>query len=151
MFYVTASSLKTHRPMVSKGETPFIGQMVDLLEPETSAMDEPDQEIDLRQLRHHTKNTLQRILSLIAEAPGRHARRRKDRAGTGISHQPVRHDLQRTVRPDQRAGFHGRPAAPDGRRRGRNDARCRPAYSRRRVRPRHLPAGSARGRAAQRA
>ena len=70
MFYVTASSLKTHRPMVSKGETPFIGQIVDLLEPETPAGDEPDQEIDLRQLRHHTKNTLQRILSLIADAPG---------------------------------------------------------------------------------
>jgi two-component sensor histidine kinase len=29
-----------------------------------------EQEIDLRQLRHHTKNTLQRILGLIAEAPG---------------------------------------------------------------------------------
>jgi two-component sensor histidine kinase len=28
------------------------------------------QQIDLRQLRHHTKNTLQRILGLIAEAPG---------------------------------------------------------------------------------
>jgi two-component sensor histidine kinase len=28
------------------------------------------QEIDLRQLRHHTKNTLQRILALIAKAPG---------------------------------------------------------------------------------
>lgn len=28
------------------------------------------QEIDLRQLRHHTKNTLQRILGLIASAPG---------------------------------------------------------------------------------
>jgi len=28
------------------------------------------QEIDLRQLRHHTKNTLQRILGLIAAAPG---------------------------------------------------------------------------------
>ncbi len=27
-------------------------------------------DIDLRQLRHHTKNTLQRILNLIAEAPG---------------------------------------------------------------------------------
>jgi two-component sensor histidine kinase len=32
--------------------------------------DGPGQEIDLRQLRHHTKNTLQRILGLIAEAPG---------------------------------------------------------------------------------
>ena len=32
--------------------------------------DEAGQDIDLRQLRHHTKNTLQRILGLIAEAPG---------------------------------------------------------------------------------
>jgi two-component sensor histidine kinase len=32
--------------------------------------DAAGQEIDLRQLRHHTKNTLQRILGLIAEAPG---------------------------------------------------------------------------------
>nr|WP_294554385.1 ATP-binding protein [uncultured Rhodopila sp.] len=30
------------------------------------------QEIDLRQLRHHTKNTLQRIIALIAELPGLH-------------------------------------------------------------------------------
>jgi len=28
------------------------------------------QEIDLRQLRHHTKNTLQRIIALITEIPG---------------------------------------------------------------------------------
>jgi len=32
--------------------------------------DAANQEIDLRQLRHHTKNTLQRIISLIGEAPG---------------------------------------------------------------------------------
>jgi two-component sensor histidine kinase len=32
--------------------------------------DATGQEIDLRQLRHHTKNTLQRILGLIADAPG---------------------------------------------------------------------------------
>ena len=30
------------------------------------------QEIDLRQLRHHTKNTLQRIIGLIGEIPGLH-------------------------------------------------------------------------------
>jgi two-component sensor histidine kinase len=29
-------------------------------------------EIDLRQLRHHTKNTLQRMLALISEVPGLH-------------------------------------------------------------------------------
>lgn len=36
----------------------------------TEAVDDAGQEIDLRQLRHHTKNALQRILGLIAEAPG---------------------------------------------------------------------------------
>jgi two-component sensor histidine kinase len=34
--------------------------------------EEPDEELDLRQLRHHTKNALQRILGLIAQAPGLH-------------------------------------------------------------------------------
>jgi two-component sensor histidine kinase len=33
---------------------------------------EVDDELDLRQLRHHTKNALQRILGLIAQAPGLH-------------------------------------------------------------------------------
>ncbi len=33
---------------------------------------ETAQEIDLRQLRHHTKNTLQRIIGLIGEFPGLH-------------------------------------------------------------------------------
>jgi two-component sensor histidine kinase len=33
---------------------------------------ETEQEIDLQQLRHHTKNTLQRIIALIAELPGLH-------------------------------------------------------------------------------
>ena len=32
--------------------------------------DSVGQDLDLRQLRHHTKNALQRILGLIAEAPG---------------------------------------------------------------------------------
>jgi two-component sensor histidine kinase len=35
--------------------------------------DDADDELDLRQLRHHTKNALQRILGLIAQAPGLHA------------------------------------------------------------------------------
>jgi two-component sensor histidine kinase len=34
--------------------------------------DDAEQEIDLRQLRHHTKNTLQRIIALITELPGLH-------------------------------------------------------------------------------
>ncbi len=37
-----------------------------------SRSENAEQEIDLRQLRHHTKNTLQRIIALIAEMPGLH-------------------------------------------------------------------------------
>ncbi len=68
MSYVAASAPRTHGPLVS-GEmgSPF-SQSVDLLE-RTDDGDVGD-EIDLRQLRHHTKNTLQRIIGLIAEAPG---------------------------------------------------------------------------------
>jgi two-component sensor histidine kinase len=33
-------------------------------------LDDSSEELDLRQLRHHTKNALQRILCLIAQAPG---------------------------------------------------------------------------------
>jgi hypothetical protein len=49
--------------------SPF-SQATDLLE--RVEVDEGDagDDIDLRQLRHHTKNTLQRILGLIAQAPG---------------------------------------------------------------------------------
>jgi two-component sensor histidine kinase len=36
----------------------------------TALVGERDQEIDIRQLRHHTKNSLQRIMALIAQAPG---------------------------------------------------------------------------------
>jgi len=32
----------------------------------------PDDELDIRQLRHHTKNALQRIMAMIAQAPGLH-------------------------------------------------------------------------------
>ena len=72
MSYVAAASLKTYRPLVSKGEAPAFGRAVNLLDHDDAveADAETRHDIDLRQLRHHTKNTLQRILSLIAEAPG---------------------------------------------------------------------------------
>jgi two-component sensor histidine kinase len=66
MSYVAASALRTHDPLVSQGARSSFSHSVDLLERDESA----GEEIDLRQLRHHTKNTLQRILGLIAEAPG---------------------------------------------------------------------------------
>jgi two-component sensor histidine kinase len=56
--------------VVNQGARPSFSQAVDLLERDESLADETGEDIDLRQLRHHTKNTLQRILCLIAEAPG---------------------------------------------------------------------------------
>ncbi len=41
-----------------------------MLERRESAEDNTGEDIDLRQLRHHTKNTLQRILGFIAETQG---------------------------------------------------------------------------------
>ncbi|HEX3574648.1 MAG TPA: ATP-binding protein [Rhodopila sp.] len=70
MSYVAASPLTTRRPLVSRGEKLSIGQSVELLDRVESDEDDAGEDIDLRQLRHHTKNTLQRILGLIAEAPG---------------------------------------------------------------------------------
>ncbi len=68
MSYVAASELETNRPLVSRGGRP--GQGADLLDRADADDGDVGQDIDLRQLRHHTKNTLQRILGLIAEAPG---------------------------------------------------------------------------------
>jgi two-component sensor histidine kinase len=70
MSYVAASPLTTGRPLVSRDERSSIGQPVELLDRIGTDEDDADGDIDLRQLRHHTKNTLQRILGLIAEAPG---------------------------------------------------------------------------------
>jgi two-component sensor histidine kinase len=65
MSYVSASTPKTHRPYVSPEEAPRLRAPGG-----KPRHEETEPEIDLRQLRHHTKNTLQRIMGLIAEAPG---------------------------------------------------------------------------------
>jgi two-component sensor histidine kinase len=70
MSYVAASELNTNRPLVSRGGRSPFDQGTDLLDRADSDDGDIGQDIDLRQLRHHTKNTLQRILGLIAEAPG---------------------------------------------------------------------------------
>jgi two-component sensor histidine kinase len=72
MSYVAASALSTRRPLVSQGDRPSFGEAVDLLDRADTDDGDSDagHDIDLRQLRHHTKNTLQRILGLIAQAPG---------------------------------------------------------------------------------
>jgi two-component sensor histidine kinase len=64
MTYVAASGLKAPRPLISKAVRPSRD-----LESETMAQ-QSDDEADLRQLRHHTKNTLQRLIGLLAEVPG---------------------------------------------------------------------------------
>jgi two-component sensor histidine kinase len=70
MSYVAASAPRTQDLSVSRGVRSGFGQAVDLLDRDDRDEDDVGQDIDLRQLRHHTKNTLQRILGLIAEAPG---------------------------------------------------------------------------------
>ena len=65
MSYVAASTFSPHRPLATHGNAQLFHDRV-----ETNPGDADVEEIDLRQLRHHTKNTLQRILGLIAEAPG---------------------------------------------------------------------------------
>jgi two-component sensor histidine kinase len=68
MSYVDASVVRTPRPLVSGDAQPSFSDGIDMLN--HTELEEAGQEIDLRQLRHHTKNTLQRILGLIATAPG---------------------------------------------------------------------------------
>jgi two-component sensor histidine kinase len=60
-----ASTLKPRRSCISRPVSP------DLVEPDMQP-GPPDAapELDLRQLRHHTKNALQRIIGLITEIPG---------------------------------------------------------------------------------
>jgi two-component sensor histidine kinase len=65
MSYVSAAKLKTHRPDFSQTAPRMSEPSIDALNEDTAGRD-----IDLRQLRHHTKNTLQRIIGLISEAPG---------------------------------------------------------------------------------
>jgi two-component sensor histidine kinase len=74
MSYVSASTPDRRRPLVER--LPFrasddkVKPIADLDLDLDVADAGAGQDIDLRQLRHHTKNTLQRILGLIAEAPG---------------------------------------------------------------------------------
>ncbi len=65
MTYVAASGLKAPRPLISKAARPSRYS-----ESETMAQQSDDDDVDLRQLRHHTKNTLQRLIGLLADVPG---------------------------------------------------------------------------------
>ncbi len=93
MSFVAASALATNRPLTGRGIDPALSPLVSqrVKSGERPSFSRPvgmpnhvdegrdeggpgegsaGQEVDLRQLRHHTKNTLQRIMGLIAEAPG---------------------------------------------------------------------------------
>jgi two-component sensor histidine kinase len=70
MSYVAAFTTNARRPLVSQGERETFQRPGSTMDIATVEDDGVGQDIDLRQLRHHTKNTLQRILGLIAEAPG---------------------------------------------------------------------------------
>jgi two-component sensor histidine kinase len=62
-----ASVPPASRAIVGQTARPLLARSKDLTD---RADDRPEREIDLRQLRHHTKNTLQRIIGLISDAPG---------------------------------------------------------------------------------
>jgi two-component sensor histidine kinase len=58
-----------HRTETDNGSRP-IPHFSDRMLGGSEAHDVAEQDLDLRQLRHHTKNALQRIIALFAEAPG---------------------------------------------------------------------------------
>jgi two-component sensor histidine kinase len=68
MSYVAATKPSARRPLISEHRDHSFRGSTDTLERDD--IDDAADEIDLRQLRHHTKNTLQKILGLIAGAPG---------------------------------------------------------------------------------
>ncbi len=70
MAYVAASAISTQCSIVNDAARPSISATVELLEHGEPYLDDRCSDINLRQLRHHTKNTLQQILSLITNAPG---------------------------------------------------------------------------------
>jgi two-component sensor histidine kinase len=70
MSYVAAFTPNARRAPVSQRQRQAFPRSADTMDLAEMADDGAGQEIDLRQLRHHTKNTLQRILGLITSAPG---------------------------------------------------------------------------------
>lgn len=64
MTFVVSSPVVPRRPLLSASSDALSGGTLDSDEDASVA------EVDLRQLRHHTKNTLQRLLGVIAETPG---------------------------------------------------------------------------------
>lgn len=77
MSYVAASGFKARRTAASAAplgaaalaNTPFTLTVTSDMNGKDDPAS-PPAELDLRQLRHHTKNTLQRIIGLLSEVPG---------------------------------------------------------------------------------
>lgn len=70
MSCAAASTPGTRRPRVNQGGSVPFQRYADTIDHLAQDNDDAGLDIDLRQLRHHTKNTLHRILGLIAEMPG---------------------------------------------------------------------------------
>jgi len=70
MSYVATSTPRPRLDVVGQGKRMAFRGCNDTTQREQEAEDHAGQDIDLRQLRHHTKNTLQCVLGLIAQAPG---------------------------------------------------------------------------------
>ncbi|HET6306881.1 MAG TPA: ATP-binding protein [Rhodopila sp.] len=70
MSYVAAFTPSAPRAPLSEGHRHPFAWTTDTRDLVGTDDEAGGEDIDLRQLRHHTKNTLQRILGLIAEAPG---------------------------------------------------------------------------------
>jgi len=66
MSYIATTGLKTHRPLISKANRPVLPTPAGHAE----SAEDTAEHIDIRQLRHHTKNTLQRLIGLLADVPG---------------------------------------------------------------------------------
>lgn len=70
MSYVSASTPNARRSALNRHERSPLPVGAITLDRVAEDCDVAGQDIDLRQLRHHTKNALQRILGLIAGTPG---------------------------------------------------------------------------------
>jgi two-component sensor histidine kinase len=79
-----ASTIKPRRPMVSRPAQPPLGKATGDAEHSIAEVD-----IDLRQLRHHTKNALQRIIGLITELPGLHDTPAGEKVARELEHRIV--------------------------------------------------------------
>ena len=70
MTHIAASDLKARRPLSSNIVRPSRASESGTMMQRSDDDDDLHDNVDLRQLRHHTKNTLQRLIGLLSEVPG---------------------------------------------------------------------------------